>query len=116
MTRTRPILLMALAAASLSACAELKGGKKDGPAAPAVTPVTPVAPAADVEPPKAVTPPPPPRSCVPRTLGAAPRYPDTDAALRDAPGAADRYQLLAAGRLMRQRRLEELERIIAGCR
>jgi hypothetical protein len=56
------------------------------------------------------------RACVPRSLGAAPRYPDTDAALREAPGAADRYQLMAAGRLMRQRRLEELERVVAGCR
>ena len=54
--------------------------------------------------------------CVPRTLRPAPRYPDSDAALRAAPGAADRYQLLAAGRLMRQKRLEELERVIAACR
>lgn len=115
MTMTRPILLMTLAAVSLSACAELKGRKKDGPVAPVVAPVAPVAPTAP-EPPKAVEAPTPPRSCVPRTLGATPRYPDSDAALRDAPGAADRYQLMAAGRLMRQRRLEELERIIAGCR
>lgn len=58
----------------------------------------------------------PPRACVPRTLPPPPRYPDTDQALRAAPGAADRYQLMAAGRLLRQRRLEELERIIAACR
>jgi len=56
------------------------------------------------------------RSCVPRTLAPPPRYPDTDAALRNAPGAADRYQLMAAGRLMRQKRLEELEKVVAGCR
>lgn len=64
-------------------------------------------------------PPPPPAApvnCVPKTLAAPPRYPDSDAALKAAPGAADRYQLLAAGRLMRQKRLEELERVIAGCR
>jgi hypothetical protein len=53
---------------------------------------------------------------VPRNLPPAPRYPDTDQALRSAAGAADRYQLLAAGRLLRQRRLEDLERVIAACR
>ena len=61
-------------------------------------------------------PPPAPRSCLPKSLGPAPRYPDSDAALRAAPGAADRYQLMAAGRILRQERLEELERAIAGCR
>ena len=54
--------------------------------------------------------------CVPRTLPRAPRYPDTDAALRDAGGAADRYQLMAAGRLLRMRRLADLEKVIEGCR
>jgi hypothetical protein len=53
---------------------------------------------------------------VPKTLPAAPGYPDTEAALRAAAGAADRYQLLAAGRILRQQRLEDLERVIAGCR
>ncbi|ODT88501.1 hypothetical protein [Phenylobacterium sp. SCN 70-31] len=64
-------------------------------------------------------PPPPPaaaRSCVPRNLPPAPRYPDTDAALRAAAGAADRYQLMAAGRLLRQKRLEDLERVVQNCR
>jgi hypothetical protein len=56
------------------------------------------------------------RGCVPHTLGPPPRYPDTDTALRDAAGAADRYQLMAAGRLIRLRRLEELERAVAACR
>ncbi|MDB5451397.1 MAG: hypothetical protein JWQ52_2525 [Phenylobacterium sp.] len=55
-------------------------------------------------------------ACVPKTLPTAPTYPDTDAALRASPGAADRYQLMAAGRILRQRRLAELERIIEGCR
>ena len=54
--------------------------------------------------------------CVPRNLPRAPRYPDTDAALRDAGGAADRYQLMAAGRLLRMRRLADLEKIIEDCR
>ncbi|RAK58724.1 hypothetical protein DJ021_02360 [Phenylobacterium hankyongense] len=55
-------------------------------------------------------------SCVPKTLPTAPVYPDTDAALRASAGAADRYQLMAAGRILRQRRLAELERIVDGCR
>jgi hypothetical protein len=55
-------------------------------------------------------------SCVPRALPRAPRYPDTDSALREAGGAADRYQLMAAGRLLRIQRLAELERVLEGCR
>ena len=51
-----------------------------------------------------------------RNLPPAPRYPDTDAALRAAAGAADRYQLMAAGRLLRQKRLEDLERVVQNCR
>ncbi len=82
------------------------------PPAPAVAPA-PKAPAAR-------PPPPPPapvkRSCVPKGLPHAPAYPDTDAALRDAGGAADRYQLLAAGRVLRALRLAELERAIDACR
>jgi hypothetical protein len=53
---------------------------------------------------------------VPRGLASPPRYPDTDAALRGAGGAADRYQILAAGRLLRMRRLAELERVMEACR
>jgi hypothetical protein len=55
-------------------------------------------------------------ACVPKSLPRAPHYPDTDRALRDAGGAADRYQLIAAGRMLRERRLALLERIVAGCR
>jgi hypothetical protein len=55
-------------------------------------------------------------ACVPRALPPAPKYPDTDAALRDAGGAADRYQLLAAGRILRAKRLSMLERVIEACR
>jgi hypothetical protein len=58
----------------------------------------------------------PAAACVPRTLAPPPKYPDSDAALKAAPGAADRYQLMAAGRMLRQKRLEELERVVAGCR
>lgn len=54
--------------------------------------------------------------CVPKTLPTPPTYPDTAQALKTAPGAADRYQLLAAGRLLREQRLAEVEPIIAVCR
>lgn len=54
--------------------------------------------------------------CVPKGLGAEPSYPDTDAALKAAGGAADRYGLLAAGRALRQQRLAEVEPIIRACR
>jgi len=53
--------------------------------------------------------------CVPAGLGATPEYPDTDEALRQAPDAATRYQLLAAGRPLRAARLGELEPVVAGC-
>jgi len=55
-------------------------------------------------------------ACVPKALPPAPRYPDSDAALREAGGAADRYQLLAAGRILRAKRLAQLERVIEACR
>jgi hypothetical protein len=55
-------------------------------------------------------------ACVPKSLPPPPHYPDTARALRNAGGAADRYQLLAAGRILRARRLALLEKIIAGCR
>ncbi len=53
--------------------------------------------------------------CVPASLGPAPEYPDTDEALRAAPDAASRYQLLGAGRLLRGARLNELEPVVARC-
>jgi hypothetical protein len=103
------------AAAALAGCAGLRGKPEATPAAAA---------------PVAVAPPPPPvartraaapvrtvrASCVPRGLAPPPRYPDTDAALRAAGGAADRYQILAAGRLLRMQRLAELERAVEACR
>lgn len=54
--------------------------------------------------------------CVPKALAGPPAYPDTVQALKAAPGAADRYQLLAAGRLLREQRLAEVEPVIAACR
>lgn len=53
--------------------------------------------------------------CVPPNLDAAPEYPDTDTALKAAPGAAERYQLVYAGRKVRSARLAELEPIVARC-
>ena len=111
----RRLLLVAVASSlGLSGCNTLLHRKK---------PVEPVPlPPAIVVPPSLPTLPPPPtppvvqKSCVPKGLEPPPRYPDTDSALRAAAGAADRYQLMAAGRILRQKRLEELERVIAGCR
>lgn len=110
------LLLAAGAALALGGCTTglRLGAPKPAPVVVEQPPEPPPPPLAEVRPP-----PPPPqvqRSCVPRGIGGPPRYPDTDAALRAAGGAADRYQLMAAGRLMRQRRLEELERVVAGCR
>ena len=54
--------------------------------------------------------------CVPKSVAAAPAYPDTDDALRSAPDAAARYLLLFAGRMLRAARLAELEPTVEGCR
>ncbi|MFL5294897.1 MAG: hypothetical protein ACJ798_00815 [Phenylobacterium sp.] len=106
-------LAMAAASLALAACGTL------GHKAPAPT----VAPAPSVEaapqPPRPAPPPAPAParvSCVPKAFPHAPKYPDTDEALLAAGGAADRYQLMAAGRLLRARRLAELEHVIDGCR
>lgn len=105
------------ASLALSACGTLK----KPPAPQAVVP----APAAPAPVMQAMPEPAPPRStpvtvkaasCVPRSLPRAPKYPDTAETLRDAGGAADRYQLMAAGRILRERRLIELERAIDACR
>jgi hypothetical protein len=114
----RQILVVATAALLLAGCSTF--WKRPAPliippptpAAPA--PVVVIKPAAPV-----ITPAPPPakqRSCVPKNFPRAPKYPDTDGALLDAGGAADRYQLMAAGRVLRALRLAELEKIVDGCR
>ena len=112
----RILVVAAGAALALSACQTMRK--------PPVLNVPPPVPPAPVTPKPRPTPPPPPRvepapvvrSCVPKTLPPAPRYPDSDAALRSAPGAADRYQLMAAGRILRERRLDQLEAVVADCR
>jgi len=108
MSRLAPVLALA-AAAALAACATRP-------------PLTRAAPASMTQ----AAPAPPPRivrlfvprpvKCVPDDLGPPPAYPDSDTALRDAGGAADRYQLLAAGRILRQERLQHLEEIVRRCR
>lgn len=111
----RSAATVALAGLALAACASLK--PKPPPAAPAPIAVAPATPGPTV----AVIRPPPPAvvvkgSCVPKTFPHAPKYPDSDSALLEAGGAADRYQLMAAGRLLRMRRLAELEKAIDACR
>jgi hypothetical protein len=101
-----------LAGLALCACSTTRKAAPATVAAPAVAPVARAAPA----PQPAVVVRKVPVSCVPKGVGPAPRYPDTDARLRAAAEAADRYQLLAAGRLLRIRRLAELERVVDACR
>ena len=55
-------------------------------------------------------------SCVPLTVAEAPVYPDTTEALRAAAGPAERYQLIAGGRKLRDARLNVLEPVVASCR
>ena len=107
-------IVVAVAALGLAGCQSLFRPKPPTVVAPPVA-AAPAPPAPRTVAPPRVRPA-PPRSCVPKSLSGAPRYPDTEAALRAAAGAADRYQLLAAGRILRQQRLEDLERVIAGCR
>jgi len=56
-----------------------------------------------------------PVTCVPKNLGPAPSYPDTDEALLNSTPEG-RYQLLIAGRGLRSGRLGEVESAIEGCR
>jgi hypothetical protein len=53
--------------------------------------------------------------CVPKTLGPPPQYIDTDDKLLGAKDAAERYQLLYAGRTQRNSRLGEVEPVVRSC-
>ena len=114
----KSVAAVAVCSLALSACANFKAKTPphlDIPPQP--TPAPPPAPSSP--PPTQVivkVPVPVKEACVPRAFPHAPKYPDSDAALRDAGGAADRYQLMAAGRLLRERRLAELEKTVDGCR
>jgi hypothetical protein len=57
---------------------------------------------------------PTPVTCAP-TVGAAPAYPDTDAALRSAPNLFSRVRLLVAGRRLRMAREGELSAALSAC-
>ncbi len=48
-------------------------------------------------------------------IGAAPDYPDTDAAIKAAPDLFARVRLIVAGRLLRIQREAELNAAIKGC-
>jgi hypothetical protein len=112
----RSAATLAACALALGACQSLqpKGGSPPHLAVPPMAAPTPAGPPAAA--PQVVTVTVPAKACVPKALPRAPKYPDTDAALRDAGGAADRYQLMAAGRLLREHRLAELEKTVDGCR
>ena len=118
-SRLPAALAAALLTLSLGGCSALGPKPKLGPvAAPPPPPAPEPAPAPPPEPKPRVLPrkAPAASSCVPRNFPRAPRYPDSDAALKNAAGAADRYQLMAAGRLLRMQRLAALERALEACR
>jgi hypothetical protein len=112
----RSVAILGLCALALGACQSLQP-KTPPHLAVAPQPPPAAAPAPAAPPPVVVKVPVPVKeACVPKTLPRAPKYPDTDAALREAGGAADRYQLIAAGRVLREKRLAELEKVVEGCR
>jgi len=106
MSRRLPLGVAALAAAGLAGCVT-RG-------APAPVPPAAAAPAPGPQVVRVYVP--KPVKCVPDDLGPPPAYPDGDRALRDAGGAADRYQLMAAGRILREQRLAKLEEVVKRCR
>jgi hypothetical protein len=112
----RSVVLLTACALALGACASLKPKPKPAPVVAVAPPPAPAEPAPAPAPAPVVVKVPVKEACVPKTLAKPPKYPDTDAALRDAGGAADRYQLMAAGRILRERRLAELEKVVDGCR
>jgi hypothetical protein len=57
---------------------------------------------------------PAPIGCAP-AVGAAPAYPDTDAALKAAPDLFSRVRLLVAGRRLRMAREGELSAALSAC-
>jgi hypothetical protein len=113
----RAIAATAACGLTLAACASLR--PKVAPPAPTPAPPVAATPAPVPAAPAPVVvrvPVPVKEACVPKAFPKAPKYPDSDLALRDAGGAADRYQLMAAGRLLRERRLADLEKVVDGCR
>lgn len=56
------------------------------------------------------------KSCIPAGFRDAPATPDTDAAIKAAPGPGEMLQLLAAGRLLYRQWISEARPILAACR
>lgn len=92
------IAVISVAVLALAACSTT----------PAPTP-EPIVITKDVDKPVAV-------SCVPKSLGPAPAYPDTDDALRTAGSAERTLQLVFAGRDLRKARSDQVEPVIENCR
>jgi len=118
MSATARLASAAALAAALSGCASIAerphAARTPAPAAQPVPTPPPATPPAGQKVVRVYVP--KPVKCVPDDLGAPPAYPDSDAALLQAGGAADRYQLMAAGRILRQQRLQRLEEAIKRCR
>jgi hypothetical protein len=111
MSRGPRLTLLLLAAAGLAGCVTLRPpAQRPKPPAAALAQPAPTAVAPQTRIVRV------PVKCVPDSLGPAPAYPDSDKALRDAGGAADRYQLMAAGRILREQRLQKLEDVVKRCR
>lgn len=115
MRSMRSAVILLLAGAALGGCAMLQpheAAPRAAPPPPAARPAAAAAPQTKIV--RVIVT--KPAKCVPEDLAPPPTYPDSDAALRDAGGAADRYQLLAAGRLLREQRLQKLEDVVRRCR
>ncbi|MBJ7410109.1 MAG: hypothetical protein JHD15_07045 [Phenylobacterium sp.] len=56
------------------------------------------------------------KSCVPSTFRDPPATPDTDAAIKAAPGPGELLQLLAAGRILYRQWIAEARAVLAACR
>jgi hypothetical protein len=54
--------------------------------------------------------------CVPANFRDPPAFPDTDEAIRSAPGPGELLQLLAAGRVLYRQWIAEAVPVISGCR
>ena len=56
------------------------------------------------------------KACVPKGFRDPPATPDTDAAIKAAPGPGEMLQLLMAGRLLYRQWIAEARPVIAACR
>jgi len=123
MTAAGRLTIAAALAASVGGCATFASRT---PPRPVAAPTPPAASVAHPAPPPSATGVPGQKTarlvapkvvkCVPDDIGPPPAYPDSDSALLQAGGAADRYQLMAAGRILRQQRLHKLEDAVKRCR